>query len=64
MKVKKVFRKSLSPNFATLTYYFINKETRKPVIAIVYINNICFIGSKNSLLLLESKQKFITIGMS
>jgi len=41
-------------------YYFIDKETREPVIAIVYINNVCFMGSKNSLLLLELKQKFIT----
>jgi len=41
-------------------YYFIDKETREPVITIVYINNVCFMGSKNSLLLLELKQKFIT----
>jgi len=32
-------------------YYFINKETRELVVAIIYINDICFIGSKDSLLL-------------
>jgi len=32
-------------------YYFINEETKKLVIAIVYINNVYFIGSKYSLLL-------------
>jgi len=31
-------------------YYFIDKKTRELVIAIVYV---CFIGSKDSLLLLE-----------
>ena len=40
-------------------YYFIDEETRELVIAIVYINNICFMGSKDFLLLLELKQKFI-----
>ena len=40
-------------------YYFINKETRELVIAIVYVNDICFIDSKDFLLLLELKQKFI-----
>ena len=43
----------------TSVYYFINKKTRELVIAIVYINNVCFIGLKDSLLLLELKQKFI-----
>jgi len=37
-------------------YYFIDEETRELVIAIVYI---CFMGSKDSLLLLELKQKFM-----
>ena len=37
-------------------YYFINKKTREPVIA---IDDIGFIGSKYFLLLLELKQKFI-----
>ena len=41
-------------------YYFINKETRKLVIAIFYVNNVCFIGLEYSLLLLELKEKFIT----
>ena len=36
-------------------YYFINKEIRELVIAIVYINDVCFMGSKESLLLLELK---------
>ena len=36
-------------------YYFIDEETRELVIAIVYINNVYFIGSKYSLLLLELK---------
>jgi len=40
-------------------YYFIDKKTRELVIAIVYVNDVCFIDSKNSLLLLELKQKFI-----
>jgi len=41
-------------------YYFINKETRELVIAIVYINDVDFMGLKDSLLLLELKWKFIT----
>jgi len=41
-------------------YYFINKEIRELVIVIVYINDVCFMGSKDSLLLLELKQKFMT----
>jgi len=40
-------------------YYFINKETRKLVIAIVYINDVYFMGSKDFLLLLKLKQKFM-----
>ena len=36
-------------------YYFINKETRELVIAIVYIDDVCFMGSKDSLFLLELK---------
>ena len=34
-------------------YYFINKETKKLVIVIIYVNDICFMSSKDSLLLLE-----------
>ena len=41
-------------------YYFINKETRKLIITIFYVNNVCFIGLKYLLLLLELKQKFMT----
>jgi len=40
-------------------HYFINKETRELVIVNVYINNVCFMGSKDFLLLLELKQKFM-----
>jgi len=40
--------------------YFIDKETRELIIAIIYINDICFIYSKDFPLLLELKQKFIT----
>jgi len=36
-------------------YYFIDKETTELVIVIVYINDVCFIGSKDSLLLLGLK---------
>ena len=36
-------------------YYFIDKKTRELVIAIVYINDICFMGLKDFLLLLELK---------
>ena len=36
-------------------YYFIDEKTRKLVIAIVYVNDICFMGSKDFLLLLELK---------
>ena len=36
-------------------YYFIDKKTRELVIAIVYVNNICFIDSKDYPLLLELK---------
>jgi len=41
-------------------YYFIYKEIRELVITIVYVNNIYSIDSKDSLLLLELKQKFMT----
>ena len=40
-------------------YYFIDKKTRELVIAIVYIDDVYFMGSKGSPLLLELKQKFI-----
>ena len=40
-------------------YYYHNKKTRALVIAIVYVNNVCFMGTKDSLLLNELKQKFM-----
>jgi len=43
----------------TNMHYFIDKEIRVLVITIVYINDICFMGSKDFLLLLNLKQKFI-----
>ena len=36
-------------------YYFINEENRELVIAIIYVDDVCFIGSKYFLLLLELK---------
>ena len=39
----------------TNMYYFIDKEARKLVIVIVYVNDVFFIGSKDSLLFLELK---------
>ena len=44
----------------TNVYYFIDKETRELVIAIIYINDICFMNLKDFLLLLELKWKFMT----
>jgi len=38
-------------------YYYYNKKTKALVIAIVYVNDVCFI--KGSLLLNELKQKFM-----
>ena len=35
--------------------YFIDKKTKELVIAIIYVNNICFMNSKDFLLLLELK---------
>ena len=40
-------------------YYYHNKKTKVLVIAIVYVNNVCFIGTKGSLLLNELKWKFM-----
>jgi len=45
--------------FDTGIYYFIDEEIRELVITIVYVNDICFISSKNSLLLLNLRQKFM-----
>ena len=43
----------------TGVYYFINEETRDFVIAIVYIDDVYFMCSKDFLLFLELKWKFI-----
>jgi len=40
-------------------YYYYNKKTKALVIAIVYINNVCFMSTKDFLLLNELKQKFM-----
>jgi len=39
----------------TNIYYFIDEENRELVIAIIYINDVCFIGLKYFLLLSELK---------
>jgi len=41
-------------------YYYYNKKTKALVIAIVYVNDVCFMSTKGSLLLNELKQKFMT----
>jgi len=43
----------------TSVYYFIDKKTRELVIAIVYVDDVYFMGSNGSSLLLELKHKFI-----
>jgi len=40
-------------------YYYYDKKTKALVIAIVYVNNVCFMSTKGSLLLNELKQKFM-----
>jgi len=40
-------------------YYYHDKKTKALVITIVYVDDVCFIGTKSSLLLNESKQKFM-----
>jgi len=40
-------------------YYYYDKKTKALVIAIVYVNNVCFMDTKDSLLLNELKQKFM-----
>ena len=40
-------------------YYYYNKKTKALVIAIVYVDDVCFMGTKDSLLLNELKQKFM-----
>ena len=43
------------PGQNMIVYYFTNKKTKKLVIAIIYVNDVCFMGLKDSLLLLELK---------
>jgi len=40
-------------------YYYHDKKTRALVIAIVYVDDVCFMGTRGSLLLKELKQKFM-----
>jgi len=40
-------------------YYYYDKKTKVLVIAIVYVDDVCFMGTKGSLLLNELKQKFM-----
>jgi len=40
-------------------YYYHDKKTKALVIAIVYVNDVYFMGTKDSLLLNELKQKFM-----
>jgi len=40
-------------------YYYHDKKTKALVIAIVYVDNVCFMSTKGSLLLNELKQKFM-----
>jgi len=40
-------------------YYYHDKKTKALIIAIVYVNDVYFIGTKGSLLLNELKQKFM-----
>jgi len=40
-------------------YYYHDKKTKALVIVIVYVDDVCFMGTKGSLLLNELKQKFI-----
>ena len=40
-------------------YYYHDKKTKALVIAIVYVDDVCFIGTKSSLLLNKLKQKFM-----
>jgi len=40
-------------------YYYHNKKTKVLVITIVYVDDVCFMGTKGSLLLNELKHKFM-----
>ena len=41
-------------------YYYYDKKTGALVIEIVYVDDVCFMGTRGSLLLKELKQKFMT----
>jgi len=43
----------------TGVYYYHDKKTKALVIAIVYVDNVCFMNTKDFLLLNELKQKFM-----
>jgi len=40
-------------------YYYHDKKTKVLIIAIVYVNDVCFMSTKDFLLLNELKQKFM-----
>ena len=40
----------------TSIYYFIDKKTKKLIIVIVYINDVCFISSKDSFVVATTRQ--------
>jgi len=40
-------------------YYYHDKKTKALVITIVYVDDVCFMGIKGSLLFNELKQKFM-----
>ena len=40
-------------------YYYYDKKTKALIIAIVYVDNVYFMGTKSSLLLNKLKQKFM-----
>ena len=40
-------------------YYYQDKKTKALVIVIVYVDDVCFMGTRGSLLLNELKQKFM-----
>jgi len=43
----------------TGVYYYHNKKTKALVIVIVYVDDVCFMGTRGSLLLNELKKKFM-----
>ena len=45
--------------FDASVYYYYDKKTKALVITIVYVDDVCFMSTKGSLLLNELKQKFM-----